>query len=224
MIRVLVVEDDDSLREMITEFLSEKYDVVSARDGVEALEKLEKGEIDILLADIMMPRMDGIELVRRVRGMGLSIPIILATAKETLDDKRIGFSVGADDYVTKPFDLEELDYRISALIRRAKIAGDKAIEIGDFVLNSTTFEVTYKGEPIEMTKKEFELTFKLLSYPNRLFSKDKLMTEIWGYDSPSDDTTIRTHVNRIRNKLDKVTEFEIKTVKGLGYKAVIKNK
>ena len=136
MIRVLVVEDDDSLREMITEFLSEKYDVVSARDGVEALEKLEKGEIDILLADIMMPRMDGIELVRRVRGMGLSIPIILATAKETLDDKRIGFSVGADDYVTKPFDLEELDYRISALIRRAKIAGDKAIEIGDFVLNS----------------------------------------------------------------------------------------
>lgn len=224
MIKVLIVEDDDSLREMISEFLSAKYDCVTARDGVEALEIVEKGSIDIILADIMMPRMDGISLVKEVRSMGLSTPIILATARESLDDKRVGFSVGADDYVTKPFDLEELDYRISALIRRAKIAGDKAIKIGDFVLNSTTFEVTYKGEPIEMTKKEFELTFKLLAYPNRLFSKDKLMTEIWGYDSPSDDTTIRTHVNRIRNKLDKVTEFEIKTVKGLGYKAVLKNK
>lgn len=222
MIRVLIAEDDDSLREMITEFLSMKYDCIAARDGVDALEIIENGEVDILLADIMMPRMDGIELVKNVRSMGLSVPIILATAKESLEDKRIGFSVGADDYVTKPFDLEELDYRISALIRRAKIAGDKAIEIGDFMLNSTTFEVMYKGEPIEMTKKEFELTFKLLSYPNRLFSKGKLMTEIWGYDSPSDDTTIRTHINRIRNKLEKVTEFEIKTIKGLGYKAVIK--
>jgi DNA-binding response OmpR family regulator len=166
--------------------------------------------------------MNGYDFVRELRNMGLSTPVIMATGKQSFDDKKDGFSVGADDYMVKPVNFEELIWRIDALLRRSKIAADKEINLGKFKLNATTFEAYYDGQPIEMTRKEFDLTYKLLSYPSKLFSHDKLLDDIWGYDCPSGETTIRSHINRLRNKFEHITEFEIVTIRGLGYKAVVK--
>ena len=154
--------------------------------------------------------------------MESQIPVIMVTAKQTFDDKKDGFSVGADDYMVKPVNFDELIWRIDALLRRSKIAADKEIVLGKFRLNATTYEATYIGESIELTRKEFDLIYKLLSYPNKLFSHDKLLNDIWGYDCPSGETTIRSHINRLRNKFEHMTEFEIVTIRGLGYKAVVK--
>lgn len=223
MATVLIVEDDESMRLLMSIKLGKNYEIEQAGNGVEALKKLEEKHIDIIIADIMMPVMDGYDLVREIRNLDNTVPIILATAKQSFEDKKDGFAVGADDYMIKPINFDELLWRIEALLRRSKIAADKEITVGNFVLNLSTFEATYNGIRIEMARKEFELLFKLLSYPNKLFSKDRLMEDIWGYDSPSDDTTIRTHINRLRNKLDSVKEFEIVTIRGIGYKAVIKS-
>lgn len=224
MATVLIVEDDESMRMLLTIQLEKRYRVQSAADGMEALKLMEEGAADLIVADIMMPRMNGYELIRELRSMGYTTPVILATAKQEFDDKRDGFAAGADDYMTKPINFDELIWRIDALLRRSKIAADREISIGEFRMDAASYEVFYCGEPIELTKKEFELTYKILSYPNRLFSKDKLMQDIWGYDSPSDDTTVRTHINRLRNKFEGIREFEIVTARGLGYKAVIKEK
>lgn len=223
MATVLIVEDDESMRLLMSIKLGKKFDIEQAGNGVEALNKLEAKHIDLIVADIMMPVMDGYDLVRAIRNQDNTVPIILATAKQSFEDKKDGFAVGADDYMIKPINFDELIWRIDALLRRSKIAADKEITVGKFVLNLSTFEATYNGIQIEMARKEFELLYKLLSYPNKLFSKDRLMEDIWGYDSPSDDTTIRTHINRLRNKLDSVEEFEIVTIRGIGYKAVIKS-
>lgn len=223
MATVLIVEDDESMRLLMSIKLGKKFDIEQAGNGVEALNKLEAKHIDLIVADIMMPVMDGYDLVRAIRNQDNTVPIILATAKQSFEDKKDGFAVGADDYMIKPINFDELIWRIDALLRRSKIAADKEITVGKFVLNLSTFEAMYNGIQIEMARKEFELLYKLLSYPNKLFSKDRLMEDIWGYDSPSDDTTIRTHINRLRNKLDSVEEFEIVTIRGIGYKAVIKS-
>lgn len=223
MATVLIVEDDESMRLLMSIKLGKKFDIEQAGNGVEALNKLEVKHIDLIVADIMMPVMDGYDLVRAIRNQDNTVPIILATAKQSFEDKKDGFAVGADDYMIKPINFDELIWRIDALLRRSKIAADKEITVGKFVLNLSTFEAMYNGIQIEMARKEFELLYKLLSYPNKLFSKDRLMEDIWGYDSPSDDTTIRTHINRLRNKLDSVEEFEIVTIRGIGYKAVIKS-
>lgn len=223
MATVLIVEDDESMRLLMSIKLGKNYEIEQAGNGVEALKKLEEKHIDIIIADIMMPIMDGYDLVREIRNLDNTVPIILATAKQSFEDKKDGFAVGADDYMIKPLNFDELLWRIEALLRRSKIAADKEITVGNFVLNLSTFEAAYNGIRIEMARKEFELLFKLLSYPNKLFSKDRLMEDIWGYDSPSDDTTIRTHINRLRNKIDSVKEFEIVTIRGIGYKAVVKS-
>lgn len=222
MATILIVEDDENLQILMTETLGDYYDVLQARNGIEALKVMEKSKVDLIIADVMMPKMDGYEFVRELRDTGYQTPVIMATAKHELDDKRAGFKVGADDYVTKPIVLEELKMRVEALLRRAKIAADNEIKIGAFFLSSSTHEVIYNERQIELTAKEFALLFKLLSYPNRLFSKDKLLEDIWGYDNESDDSTIRTHFNRLRNKLENITEFEIVNIRGIGYKAVIK--
>jgi DNA-binding response OmpR family regulator len=222
MATILVVEDDESLRLLMTARLEQKYAVVSAADGREALKLIEDRPVDLVVEDIMMPRMNGYDLVREIRNLGLTTPVIMATAKQDFSDKRSGFEVGADDYMVKPINFEELTWRIDALLRRAKIAADKEIVLGKFKLSQATYEASYDGESIEMTRKEFALLDKLLSYPNRLFPHDRLLDDVWGYDCPSDETTIRSHINRLRNKLENVTEFEIKTIRGLGYKAVIK--
>ena len=221
MATILIVEDDENLRLLMTATLEDAYSVVTASNGIEGLSVLEKHKIDLIIADIMMPKMNGYDFVRELRDSGYAIPVIMATAKQELTDKKDGFAVGADDYMVKPIVFDELKWRIEALLRRAKIASDKEIVIGKFSMNATTFEVLYAGTPIELAGKEFQLLYKLLSYPNRLFSKDKLMEDIWGYDSDSDDATIRTHFNRLRNKLECVKDFEIVNIRGIGYKAVV---
>jgi len=219
---ILIVEDDDGMRQLMRAKLERKFDVLTAENGQAALEVLENKAVDLIVADVMMPRMNGYEFVRELRNMGLQTPVIMATAKQSFDDKKDGFSVGADDYMVKPVNFDELLWRIDALLRRSKIAADKEIVLGGFKLNATTFEAVYNNVPIEMTRKEFDLTYKLLSYPNKLFSHDKLLNDIWGFDSPSGETTIRSHINRLRNKFEHITEFEIVTIRGLGYKAVVK--
>ncbi len=219
---ILIVEDDESMRELMTAKLENKFDVVGTADGKSALSIIENRHIDLIVSDIMMPKMNGYDFVRELRNMSLATPVIMATAKQTYDDKKDGFSVGADDYMVKPVNFDELIWRIDALLRRSKIAADKEIVLGKFKMNATTYEVIYDGQPIEMTRKEFDLTYKLLSYPNKLFSHDKLLNDIWGYDCPSGETTIRSHINRLRNKFEHLSEFEIVTVRGLGYKAVVK--
>ncbi len=221
MATILVVEDDRSMRMLTAARLEDQYTVVCAEDGVEALEYIRKGGIDMIIADIMMPRMDGYELLQTIRQEGYDTPYLMLTAKETLDDKQRGFSLGTDDYMTKPFSSDELMWRIGALLRRADIAQNKKIEIGRVVVDSKKYAVYTDEEYIEFPKKEFELLFKLLSYPDRIFSKEQLLDSIWGVNAETGEETVKTHVSRIRNRLKNIEEIKITTLKGLGYKADI---
>ena len=221
MATILVVEDDRNMRLLTAARLSDQYTVVVACDGVEALEQIHKGGIDMIVADIMMPNMDGYELLKTVREEGYTTPFLLLTAKESLDDKQQGFSLGTDDYMTKPFSSDELLWRVSALLRRANTAQDKKIVIGSVTVDSEKYAVYSNEEYIEFPKKEFDLLFKLLSYPDRIFSKEQLLDSIWGFNAESSEETIKTHISRVRNKLKTIKEFSIITIKGLGYKADI---
>ena len=221
MATILVVEDDRNMRLLTAARLGDLYTVISACDGAEAMEHIHKGGIDMIVADIMMPRMNGYELLKTVRDEGYTTPFLLLTAKESLDDKQQGFSLGTDDYMTKPFSSDELLWRVGALLRRANIARNKKIEIGSVTVDSEKYAIYTDDEYIEFPKKEFELLFKLLSYPDRIFSKEQLLDSIWGVNAESSEETIKTHINRIRNKLRNIKEFNIITIKGLGYKADI---
>lgn len=221
MATILIVEDDRNMRLLTSARLSDLYTVVSACDGVEALEILHKGGVDMVVADIMMPRMDGYALLKTIRDEGNNIPFLLLTAKESLDDKQHGFSLGTDDYMTKPFSTDELLWRVGALLRRSNIAQSKKIEIGNVTVDSEKYAVYNNTEYIEFPKKEFDLLFKLLSYPDRIFSKEQLLDSVWGVNAESGEETIKTHISRIRNRLKNITEFSIVTIKGLGYKADI---
>ena len=221
MATILIVEDDRNMRLLTAARLGDLYTVVCACDGVEALEKIHNGGIDLVVADIMMPRMDGYELLKEMRSEGYTIPYLLLTAKESLNDKERGFSLGTDDYMTKPFSSDELIWRVGALLRRANIAQSKKIEIGNTVIDSEKYAVYTNAEYIELPKKEFELLFKLLSYPDRIFSKEQLLDSVWGINAESGEETIKTHISRIRNRLKSINEFSIVTIKGLGYKADI---
>ena len=221
MATILVVEDDRNLRLLTAARLEDQYTVVCACDGVEALEHIYKGGIDLIIADIMMPRMDGYELLQTIREEGYTTPFLLLTAKESLDDKQRGFSLGTDDYMTKPFSSDELVWRTQALLRRADIALNKKIEIGEVTVDSRKYAVYNQEEYIELPKKEFDLLFKLLSYPDRIFSKEQLLDSIWGMHAESGEETVKTHISRIRNRLKNIEEIKIVTLKGLGYKADI---
>lgn len=222
MATILIVEDDRNMRLLTAARLEDLYTVICACDGVEALEYIHKGGIDLIVADIMMPRMDGYELLKTIREEGYTTPYLLLTAKETLGDKERGFSLGTDDYMTKPFSSSELLWRIQALLRRANIAVRKKIEIGNVVVDSEKYAVYSNTAYIELPRKEFELLFRLLSYPDRIFSKEQLLDSIWGVNAGSGEDTVKTHVSRIRNRLRDITEFNIITIKGLGYKADIR--
>lgn len=222
MATILIVEDDRNMRLLTAARLEDLYTVICACDGVEALEYIHKGGIDLIVADIMMPRMDGYELLKTIREEGYTTPYLLLTAKETLGDKERGFSLGTDDYMTKPFSSSELLWRIQALLRRANIAVSKKIEIGNVVVDSEKYAVYSNTAYIELPRKEFELLFRLLSYPDRIFSKEQLLDSIWGVNAGSGEDTVKTHVSRIRNRLRDITEFNIITIKGLGYKADIR--
>ncbi len=221
MATILIVEDDRNMRLLTSTRLADSYSVVCACDGLEALDIIHSGGIDMVVADVMMPRMDGFQLLTAIREEGNNIPFLLLTAKETLNDKQLGFSLGTDDYMTKPFSTEELIWRVNALMRRANIAQSKKIQIGNVVVDSEKYAVHTLAGCIEFPKKEFDILFKLLSYPDKIFSKESLHDSIWGINADSGEETVKTHINRIRNKLSDVKEFSIITIKGLGYKAEI---
>ncbi len=222
MANILVVEDDTNMRILINARLKNKYNIIPAKDGYEALNIYENGKIDLVLTDIMMPGMDGYSFVETLRSRSENVPVIMLTAKTGLADKGHGFAVGTDDYVTKPINFEELVWRIDALLRRSKIANEGKITIGDVTIDKETFSVMSKDETVELPSKEFQLLFLLLSYPNKILTKENILDTVWGYTSESDENTVRTHINRLRNKFESYPEFEIVTVRGIGYKAVIK--
>ena len=218
---ILLVDDDASMRLLTTARLKHQFTVIPARDGVEALEVLARQPADLIIADVMMPRMDGYTLVKTLRERGDQIPVLLLTAKQSFEDKREGFSSGIDDYMTKPVNYEELVWRLNALLRRSRIASERRIVVGPVVLDSSTYTVTREGEALELPKKEFELLYRLLSYPGQIFTRNQLLDGIWGYASESGEDTVKTHISRLRNKLRHIPEFRIVTIKGLGYKAEI---
>ena len=221
MATILLVEDDASMRLLTTAKLKHRFTMVCARDGVEALEVLEHRMVDLIISDVMMPRMDGYTLVKTLRERGNQIPVLLLTAKQSFEDKREGFSSGIDDYMTKPVNYEELIWRLDALLRRAHIASEQKFVVGRVVLDSSTYTVRREEKILELPRKEFELLYKLLSYPGQIFTRNQLLDGVWGYDSESGEDTVKTHISRLRNKLRDVPEFRIVTIKGLGYKAEI---
>ena len=223
MATVLIVDDERNMRLLTAARLDGQYNVVTASDGKEAMEIIHKGNIDLVVADIMMPVMDGYELLQKLRSEGYRMPFLFLTAKEALGDKERGFSLGTDDYMTKPFSSDELLWRIKALLRRANIAESRKIQIGKITVDSEKYAVYSDTEYIEFPKKEFDILFKLLSYPGQIFSKEQLMESIWSNDSTSGEDTVKTHISRVRGRLGNISEFSIITVKGLGYKAVIED-
>lgn len=221
MFRILVAEDDPNTRKLLGAVLRQNGFVpILAQDGVAALEILAAQQIDLTVLDLMMPRMDGYELTRQIRLAWETMPILMLTAKQTPQDKHTGFLVGTDDYLTKPFDEQELIFRIHALLRRAKIAREHSLQVGDARLDYDALTVSRTGEVVQLPQKEFNLLFKLLSYPNMIFTRLQLMDEIWGLETETDDHTLNVHINRLRTRFRDWPQFEIITVRGLGYKAV----
>ncbi len=224
MFKILVTEDDKSTAKLMRLILCrEGYDVILAYNGAQALEMLDKYVVDLIVLDVMMPKMDGYEFTETVRANNNNIPILMVTAKPEMEDKFKGFISGADDYMIKPVNETELILRIKALLRRSQIANERKIVIGDVTLDYNSMSVTKNGVSQDIPKKEFCLLFKLLSSPGQIFTRIQLMDEIWGLDSSSGDTTVNVHINRLRNKFSQYPDFSIITVKGVGYKAVINN-
>ncbi len=224
MFTILVAEDNRNTARLMEVVLSQNgYQSVWARDGVEALDLLDKTHIDLILLDIMMPKMDGYEFTKILRESGSKIPILMVTAKDTPDDIHKGFLTGTDDYMTKPVDEFEMILRIQALLRRAQIAADRELVIGSSKLIYDSFSVIYRSEEVTLPKKEFQLLFKLLSFPNKTFTRTQLMEEFWDVDSQSEERTVDVHINRLRERFKDNPDFEIITVRGLGYKAIRKD-
>lgn len=221
MFHILVVEDDADMRELFCTVLSDSgYQCVAAADGAEALEALEREYIDLIVTDVMMPRLDGYALTRALRESSCDTPILMVTAKDQFYDMQQGFRAGGDDYMVKPINVRELVLRVEALLRRAKISSEKKITVGNTVLDYDALTVTVHGKETILPQKEFFLLYKLLSYPNKIFTRPQLMDEIWGMFSETDERTVNTHINRLRDRFSDCPDFEIVTVRGLGYKAV----
>ena len=221
MFHILVVDDDKNTRRLFRAVLENAgYTVSAASDGAEALELMDGEHIDLVVLDIMMPHMDGYEFTKALREVENNLPILMVSAKQLPEDKKRGFLVGTDDYMTKPIDEEEMLLRIKALLRRAKIVNDRRIEIGDVVLDYDSLTVTGHGEKQELPQKEFMLLYKLLSYPGKIFTRIQLMDEIWGAESDTGWETVTVHIGRLRKRFEGWQEFSIESVRGLGYKAV----
>ena len=221
MFTILVAEDDPSIRKMICSFLNMNgYKALPAENGQEALDVMDSVQPDLIVADVMMPVMDGWELTREVRQAWPLMPIILVTALDSLKDKRTGFAAGADDYLTKPLDPDELLLHINALLRRSQAMTSHQLRVGETVLDYDALTVTRGEVSLDLPKKEFYLLFKLLSAPKQIFTRRQLMDEIWGLDAMSDERTVDVHIKRLREKCEPFPDFTIETVRGLGYKAV----
>lgn len=219
MSKILIVDDDPNIRELIRVFLrNEGFDVYEAADGVEALATLATLKADLAILDVMMPNLDGWELCRELRA-AYDMPLLMLTAKGETSQKVKGFDLGADDYLVKPFEPVELVARVKALLKRYRIAASQTIQVGELVMDRKTYTLTVQGESITLPRKEFDLLFKLASYPGRTFSRDQLIEDIWGYDFEGNERTLDVHINRLRERFPEANHsFKIKTMRGLGYR------
>ena len=223
MFKVLVVEDDKDLLHTVCAYLNlSGYEATGCLSAAQAYDALYDTRFDLIISDIMMLGIDGFEFAQNVRALNENIPMLFMTARDDMASKRRGFSIGVDDYMVKPIDLDELLLRIGALLRRAKIAASRKLEIGGFVMNADEVTAQLNGEEIPMTLREFNILYKLLSYPRKTFTRQQLMDEFWDADSETSPRAVDVYMTKLRSKLAECDAFEIKTVHGLGYKAVLK--
>lgn len=221
MFQILVVEDDKNTARLMRAVLRhDGYEVFCAINGIEALDLMDNQHIDLIVLDVMMPEMDGFEFTRQLRSCNDNTPILMVTAKQLPEDRCRGFLAGTDDYMVKPVNEEEMLLRIKALLRRAQIASEHKLHIGKVTLDYDALTVTREDESQTLPQKEFYLLYKLLSYPDKIFTRIQLMDEIWGMDSETVDTTVNVHINRLRKRFENYPEFEIIAIRGIGYKAV----
>ena len=222
MFNVLVVEDDKNLKKLMVTYLKKNnYTTFEARNGIQALDIIDKQYIDLVISDIMMPEMDGYELLNELRIANYEIPIMLITAKSDISDKKQGFILGADDYMVKPIDMEEMVLRVSVLLKRAKSANKRKIILRDLIIDYDQLSVVKHDKVYNLAQKEFYLLYKLVSTPNTIFTRQELIEEIWGLESESEYRTVDVHIKRLREKLKELNELKIVTVRGLGYKCII---
>ena len=221
MLKILIVEDDRELRQLFSHVLIKNgYTAEGVSNGREALDAMEKDYYDLIISDIMMPVMDGYELVRSLRESGNTTPVLMITAKDAFDDMKLGFLSGTDDYMVKPVNVNEMVLRVGALLRRARMISERRQVIGDTVLECDSLTVTTKTESMILPQKEFMLLYKMVSFPGRIFTRQQLMDEIWGYDSESDPHTVDVHIGRLRDRFRSNPDFRIVTMRGVGYKVV----
>ena len=223
MFKILIAEDDRELRQLFEHVLSKNsYAVTGVSNGLEALQALEDSYYDLIISDIMMPVMDGYELVRSLREAGHHLPVLMITAKTAFDDMRQGFLSGSDDYMVKPVNVNEMVLRVGALLRRAQMINERRLTLGSTVMECDSLTVTVGGESMVLPQKEFMLLYKMASFPGRIFTRQQLMDEIWGYDSESDTHTVDVHIGRLRERFRDNEDFKIVTIRGVGYKVLKK--
>ena len=221
MFRILIAEDDKELRQLFQHVLMKNgYAVTGVADGKEALDAIDKGYYDLIISDSMMPVMDGYELVSSLRQAGINTPVMMITAKDAFDDMRLGFLSGTDDYMVKPVNVNEMVLRVGALLRRAQMINERRQTIGNTVLECDSLTVTCNGESMVLPQKEFMLLYKMASFPGRIFTRQQLMDDIWGYESDSDTHTVDVHIGRLRDRFRDNPDFKIVTMRGVGYKVV----
>lgn len=223
MVKILVAEDDKDLNRLVCSYLSASgYETVGAADGAQALKEFENGDFNLVLTDVMMPLLDGFALAERVRGYDKNIPVIFMTALSDKPSKQLGFKIGVDDYLVKPFDLDELVMRVGAVLRRAGIEENREICAGNLKMNKEEHTAYVDGKELALTVREFDILYKLLSYPKKTFTRAQLMAEFWDYDSSATSRTVDVYIAKLREKTSVCDGVEIVTVHGLGYKAVLK--
>ena len=221
MFKILIAEDDRELRQLFQHVLTKNgYAVTGVSNGEEALDSIDAGYYDLIISDIMMPKMDGYQLVRALREAGLTIPVMMITAKDAFDDMRMGFLSGSDDYMVKPVNVNEMVLRVGALLRRAKLANERRQVIGNTVLECDSLSVHTGKETMTLPQKEFMLLYKMVSFPGRIFTRQQLMDDIWGYSSETDTHTVDVHIGRLRERFRDNPDFKIVTMRGVGYKVV----
>ena len=224
MAHILVAEDDRNANKLICAVLRKAgHEPLCAYDGQEALDVLDNNHVDLLVSDVMMPRMDGMQLTRALRDAGYDLPILMLTAKQAVEDRREGFIVGADDYLTKPADMQELVLRVRSLLRRANVPDARTVVVGRVVLDGNALSVSRGTEMVTLPPKEFQLLFKLMASPGKAFTRMQLLDDVWGWDTTSAESTVNVHVNRLRTRFASwADDFEIQTVRGIGYRVVAK--
>lgn len=219
MHKILIVEDDQELRQLFGHVLIKNgYTVKGVSNGREALDILDADYYDLMISDIMMPQMDGFELVRSLRDAGNTMPVLMITAREAFDDMRTGFQSGTDDYMVKPVNVNEMVLRVGALLRRAQMINERRQVLGNTVMECDSLTVTTEGGSMVLPQKEFMLLYKMASFPGRIFTRQQLMDEIWGYDTDSDTHTVDVHIGRLRDRFKDSADFKIVTMRGVGYK------